>query len=57
MLLLMVRYILPLEKTLGRVNIPKLHYVFFESNCFHVPKIQRDEIDYCVWNESDRKRV
>ena len=39
------------------LDIPKIHYVFFESTCFYVPKILRDEIDYCVWNESDRKRV
>ena len=39
------------------LDIPKVNYVFFESTCFYVPKILRDEIDYCVWNESDRKRV
>ena len=39
------------------LDIPKIHYIFFESTCFYVPKILRDEIDYCVWNENDRKRV
>ncbi len=39
------------------LDLPKIHYVFFESTCFYVPKILRDEIDYCVWNESDRKRA
>ena len=39
------------------LDAPKINYVFFESTCFYVPKILRDEIDYCVWNGSDRKRV
>lgn len=39
------------------LDIPKMHFVFFESTCFYVPKILRDEIECCVWNENDRKRV
>lgn len=39
------------------LDVPQIHYVFFESTCFYVPKMLRDEMDLCIWNESDRKRV
>lgn len=44
----------PKEKVVT-LDVPKVNYVFFESTCVYVPKILRDKIDYCVWNESDKK--
>lgn len=38
------------------IDIPKLHYMFFETSCFNLPRILRDGIDLCIWNEADKKR-
>lgn len=38
------------------LDIPKLHYVFFETSCFNLPRTLRDGIDLCIWNEADKKR-
>lgn len=39
------------------LDIPKVYFVFVESTYYYVPKILRDEIDFCIWNENDRKKV
>ena len=38
------------------LDLPKLNYIFFETTCFLVPRILRDAIDCCIWNENDRKK-
>lgn len=38
------------------MDIPKLHYMFFETSCFNLPRTLRDGIDLCIWNEADKKR-
>ena len=38
------------------LDMPKLHYIFFETSCFNLPKTLRDGIDLCIWNEADKKR-
>lgn len=36
--------------------MPKIHYIFFETSCFHIPRTLREGIDLCIWNEADKKR-
>ena len=38
------------------MDIPKMHYIFFETSCFNLPRTLRDGIDLCIWNEVDKKR-
>ena len=38
------------------MDIPKMHYIFFETSCFNLPRALRDGIDLCIWNEVDKKR-
>ena len=37
------------------LDIPKLNYIFFETTCFLVPRVLRDAIDCCIWDEKDKK--
>lgn len=38
------------------LDLPKINYIFFETTCFLVPRVLRDAIDCCIWNENDKKR-
>jgi len=38
------------------LDMPKMHYIFFETSCFDIPRTLRDGIDLCIWNEADKKR-
>lgn len=38
------------------IPMPKMHFIFFETSCFHLPRTLRDGIDICIWNEADKKR-